>query len=60
MADIFGCSEITPQGRKKTRLAQTLLNGNNICMVRITSDISSLLRSINFHQLIPGSAGPDE
>jgi hypothetical protein len=27
-------SEITPQGRKTTRLHQTLLNGNNICMVR--------------------------
>lgn len=25
--------ETTPQGRKKTRLAQTLLNGNNICML---------------------------
>ena len=28
-------SEATPQGRKKTKLNQTLLNGNNICMVRI-------------------------
>ncbi|KAH0838232.1 hypothetical protein J3R83DRAFT_6487, partial [Lanmaoa asiatica] len=26
-------SETTPQGRKKTQLAQTLLNGNNICML---------------------------
>ncbi|CAE6364931.1 unnamed protein product [Rhizoctonia solani] len=25
--------EITPQGIKKTKLAQTLLNGNNICML---------------------------
>ncbi|CAE6518234.1 unnamed protein product [Rhizoctonia solani] len=25
--------EITPQGVKKTKLAQTLLNGNNICML---------------------------
>ncbi|KAI9461823.1 like-Sm ribonucleoprotein, partial [Boletus coccyginus] len=25
--------EMTPQGRKKTQLAQTLLNGNNICML---------------------------
>ncbi|TFY69383.1 hypothetical protein EVG20_g3182 [Dentipellis fragilis] len=25
--------EITPKGRKKTKLAQTLLNGNNICML---------------------------
>jgi U6 snRNA-associated Sm-like protein LSm5 len=25
--------ETTPQGQKKTALAQTLLNGNNICMV---------------------------
>ena len=30
----FAClSEITPKGRKSTKLAQTLLNGNNICMV---------------------------
>lgn len=26
-------SEITPEGRKQTKLSQTLLNGNNICMV---------------------------
>jgi hypothetical protein len=26
-------SEVTAQGRKSTKLAQTLLNGNNICMV---------------------------
>ncbi|KAG7099165.1 RNA-binding protein lsm5 [Marasmius oreades] len=25
--------EITPQGKKKTSLAQTLLNGNNICLL---------------------------
>ncbi|KAK0478253.1 LSM domain-containing protein [Armillaria novae-zelandiae] len=25
--------EATPQGKKKTHLAQTLLNGNNICML---------------------------
>jgi len=25
--------ENTPQGRKTTNLAQTLLNGNNICML---------------------------
>ncbi|KXN83650.1 U6 snRNA-associated Sm-like protein LSm5 [Leucoagaricus sp. SymC.cos] len=25
--------EATPEGRKKTKLSQTLLNGNNICMV---------------------------
>jgi len=25
--------EITPEGTKKTALAQTLLNGNNICML---------------------------
>jgi len=25
--------EMTPQGLKKTKLAQTLLNGNNICML---------------------------
>lgn len=29
-------SEHTPQGRKKTKLNQTLLNGNNICMVCYT------------------------
>lgn len=26
-------SEMTPQGRKATKLSSTLLNGNNICMV---------------------------
>ncbi|PCH33864.1 Sm-like ribonucleo protein [Wolfiporia cocos MD-104 SS10] len=25
--------ETTPTGKKKTKLAQTLLNGNNICML---------------------------
>ncbi|THV07685.1 like-Sm ribonucleo protein [Dendrothele bispora CBS 962.96] len=25
--------EITPEGRKSNKLAQTLLNGNNICML---------------------------
>ncbi|KIO28519.1 hypothetical protein M407DRAFT_180226 [Tulasnella calospora MUT 4182] len=25
--------EVTPEGRKATKLAQTLLNGNNICML---------------------------
>ncbi|KAG2369421.1 like-Sm ribonucleoprotein [Suillus spraguei] len=30
--------ETTPQGKKKTRLAQTLLNGNNICMLIPGSD----------------------
>ncbi|TDL28501.1 Sm-like ribonucleo protein [Rickenella mellea] len=25
--------ELTPQGRIQTKLAQTLLNGNNICML---------------------------
>ncbi|KAK7064306.1 LSM domain-containing protein, partial [Favolaschia claudopus] len=50
--------ETTPQGKKKTRLAQTLLNGNNICMASsISRTLSSLLI---FLQLIPGSAGPDE
>jgi hypothetical protein len=28
-------SETTPQGVKKTQLAQTLLNGSNIAMVRV-------------------------
>lgn len=27
------CSETTPEGRKKTQLGQTLLNGNNIAMI---------------------------
>jgi hypothetical protein len=31
--DIRAYSEMTPKGRKATKLAQTLLNGNNICMV---------------------------
>jgi hypothetical protein len=35
-------SETTPQGRKKTRLAQTLLNGNNICMVCDTFSLKCL------------------
>ncbi|KAI0067810.1 like-Sm ribonucleoprotein [Artomyces pyxidatus] len=30
--------EITPKGRKTTKLAQTLLNGNNICMLVPGSD----------------------
>ncbi|KIK70884.1 hypothetical protein GYMLUDRAFT_149173 [Collybiopsis luxurians FD-317 M1] len=30
--------EITAQGTKKTKLAQTLLNGNNICMLIPGSD----------------------
>ncbi|EAU93207.1 hypothetical protein CC1G_10275 [Coprinopsis cinerea okayama7 len=30
--------ENTPQGRKKTKLTQTLLNGNNICMLIPGSD----------------------
>ncbi|KAK7468796.1 RNA-binding protein lsm5 [Stygiomarasmius scandens] len=25
--------EVTPEGRKSNKLAQTLLNGNNICML---------------------------
>ena len=30
-------SETTPQGKKKTELNQTLLNGNNICLVSTPS-----------------------
>jgi len=30
--------EMTPKGRKATKLAQTLLNGNNICMLVPGSD----------------------
>lgn len=33
------CSEATPQGKKQTKLQQTLLNGNNICMVSVFSSI---------------------
>lgn len=36
--DLDFFSENTPQGQKKTQLAQTLLNGNNICMVGTTLD----------------------
>lgn len=36
-------SEETPQGRKTTKLNQTLLNGNNICMVLI---LLSLFKSV--------------
>jgi hypothetical protein len=35
--DIRASSEMTPKGRKATKLAQTLLNGNNICMVMRSS-----------------------
>ncbi|KAF8269330.1 Sm-like ribonucleoprotein [Lactarius quietus] len=34
----YAPSEITPKGRKSTKLAQTLLNGNNICMLVPGSD----------------------
>ncbi|ELU41433.1 importin alpha subunit [Rhizoctonia solani AG-1 IA] len=34
--------EITPQGIKKTKLAQTLLNGNNICMQRARGQPSTI------------------
>src|SRR6266404_2397938 len=37
----FVPSEITPEGRKSTKLAQTLLNGNNICMVCVHWSITS-------------------
>jgi U6 snRNA-associated Sm-like protein LSm5 len=52
-------SETTPQGKKKTQLAQTLLNGNNICMA---SHFTFALGVADFRpiQLIPGSVGPDE
>ncbi|GJJ09493.1 hypothetical protein Clacol_003716 [Clathrus columnatus] len=33
---------MTPQGRKVTKLAQTLLNGNNICMSREVPDLSDV------------------
>jgi hypothetical protein len=38
--DIRASSEMTPKGRRATKLAQTLLNGNNICMVMHSSLIS--------------------
>lgn len=58
-------SEITPQGKKKTKLAQTLLNGNNICMVCTVAHNMQRKRLLMVHmpcclQLIPGSAGPEE
>ena len=43
-------SENTPTGRKATKLNQTLLNGNNICMVRHNS-LTSHLNMLNPHQL---------
>lgn len=61
------CSETTPEGRKKTKLTQTLLNGNNICMVctlpaicliSITKLIVPFSFSSSF-QLIPGGEGPE-
>lgn len=53
-------SEYTPTGRKETKLKQTLLNGNNICMVcadlsKSTVPFSRILVSF---QLVPGSSGP--
>ena len=40
-------SETTPQGKKKTKLNQTLLNGNNICMVGTLSSDSTTDPTIN-------------
>lgn len=28
-------SEITPEGKREVKLDQVLLNGNNVCMVRL-------------------------
>ena len=42
-------SEITPKGRKVTKLAQTLLNGNNICMVMM-----------HFSLILHKICGPDD
>jgi hypothetical protein len=37
LSDLPWISETTPQGVKKTALAQTLLNGSNIAMVRFST-----------------------
>lgn len=67
-------SEMTPQGRKATKLKQTLLNGNNIALVSkshtkgcksyisFESELLSLTSSLLFPsplQLIPGGEGPE-
>lgn len=53
-------SETTPQGVKKTQLAQTLLNGSNIAMVRVTfTRKNGKGHSLMLFKLIPGSNGPD-
>lgn len=55
------CSETTPQGKKTTELNQTLLNGNNICMVSSFLFILTTNLVIDLlPQLIPGSSGPDQ
>ena len=44
---LVALSETTPQGKKKTKLNQTLLNGNNICMVGTLSSDSTTDPTIN-------------
>ena len=54
--------ENTPEGRKTTKLTQTLLNGNNICMVifQVLYTFSILQALMMTFQLIPGSDGPTD
>ena len=40
-----------------TKLPKILLNGNNICMVMISSLLTSL--ELTHYQLIPGGEGPE-
>ncbi|KAF7306829.1 U6 snRNA-associated Sm-like protein LSm5 [Mycena indigotica] len=49
--------ETTAEGRTKKSLAQTLLNGNNICMVGTFLLLPYF--ALMPRQLIPGSDGPD-
>lgn len=57
--DIHPDSEYTPTGRKETKLKQTLLNGNNICMVCAFEVYCSFFNVLWYQiQLVPGSSGP--
>jgi len=53
-------SETTAQGVKKTKLAQTLLNGSNIALVSLYLVIILGNGSKDRQQLIPGSNGPED
>lgn len=62
-------SEITPEGRRITKLDQILLNGNNITMVckysarhtrlHVTRWTFTVWSMFSFRQLIPGGEGPE-